>query len=344
MLVCKFGGSSLADAGCFRRVRDIIKADPGRRCIIVSAPGRRFPGDDKVTDLLICASQDRTEAGRRALGRVKEIFAAIAGELGLLSFEKELASLDGAVKLGRDMAASRGEWLCALILAEYLDMPFVDAAEVFRFRGGSPDAAGTYECIRRLAPDGAVIPGFYGTDENGRIVTFPRGGSDICGALAAAALRAEAYENWTDVDGLHAADPALVPGSRTIEQMSYAQARLITIMGAEVLHSGCIAPAEQAGIPIIIKNTFNPDFPGTRISGDGNCSFPCLSARRCDDGKVHITVCMACAHDYERIYARLPADATCNYSPGLISVICPECCMRATVRMLYGCLERVRAV
>ena len=344
MLVCKFGGSSLADARCFRRVRDIIMADPRRRCIVVSAPGRRFPGDYKVTDLLICAAEDGSETGRRALMRVKEIFSAIAGELGLRSFEKELASLDEAAAMGRDMAASRGEWLCALMLAEYLKMPFVDAAEAFKFKGSSPDTELTYENIRRLARYGAVIPGFYGTDENGRVVTFPRGGSDICGAMAAAALEAEAYENWTDVDGLHAADPALVPGSRAIEQMSYAQARLITMMGAEVLHSGCIAPAEQAGVPIIIRNTFNPGFLGTRISKCGDCTFPCLAARRCEGGEVHITVCRACAGDYGRIYAMLPDDATCSYSHGLISVICPECRMGDTVRMIYGCLERARVV
>lgn len=333
MLVCKFGGSSLADERRFARVREIINSDPRRRCIVVSAPGRRSPSDDKVTDLLIRAAQP---SSRACLARVKDIFSSIARALDLGSVENELALIEKACALGRDAAVSRGEWLCAILMSRYLGMPFIDAADVFRFENGVLNRTRTYESLRDRASAGGVIPGFYGSDETGRIVTFPRGGSDVCGALAAAALNAEAYENWTDVNGMHAADPSLLPDSPVIGCMSYSQARLLTSLGANVLHPDCISPVEDANIPIIVKNTFRPDRPGTVISRNGNHIGPCLTARRFPDGISQIAVCGASSAAYARICAAPPQDALCRIENGVLFVDCPEARLESAAKIIYA--------
>lgn len=334
MLVCKFGGTSLADARCFERVAQIVRSDKRRRCIIVSAPGRSAESGDKVTDLLIKSARDPS-----ALIRVKEIFSSIALGLGLRDYSRELSSLDTAVHHGRDIAASRGEWLCALMLSEYLGLPFVDAKDIFRFRNSVPDLPSTYINLQSRIKTGAVIPGFYGSDEFGRIVTFPRGGSDICGALAAAALNAEAYENWTDVNGFCAADPAIIPDAQPIFHMSYSRARILAMSGAGVLHWACIPPVQEKNIPIIIKNTFDPAFPGTKISSEENENTPCIAASKSPSGEGIITALPVSETAYARIFAALPDHANLHFSENILTVSCPLENLHHIVRLIHSRLQ-----
>lgn len=282
--VCKFGGSSLADAECFRRVGKIIQADKRRRFIVVSAPGRS-PGDDmKITDMLLTACESEPADRQALLDAIRRKFRSIARELGTVPPEAALEELEPAVQKGRDSAASRGEHICARLLAAHLKMPYIEAADVFRFRNGAPDIAQTYENLRQMGGCG-VIPGFYGSDAAGNIVTFPRGGSDISAAHVAAAVGAGLYENWTDVDGFFTADPCLVPGARHIDRISSDQARLFSYLGAGVLHYDSISPASDAGIPILVRNTFAPLRQGTLICPDARCGLPCVAARELADGR-----------------------------------------------------------
>jgi len=334
MLVCKFGGTSLADARCFERVAQIIRSDKRRRCIIVSAPGRSAKSGNKATDLLIKSARDPS-----ALIRVKEIFSSIARDLGLRDYTPELSSLDSAVRQGCDVAASRGEWLCALMMSEYLGMPFIDAKDVFRFKNSAPDLTSTYINLKTHFKSGAVIPGFYASDETGRIVTFPRGGSDICGALAAAALNAEAYENWTDVNGICTADPAIIPNARPIRHMSYSRACILTMAGAGVLHWACIPPVRAANIPIIIKNTFDPDFPGTLISSDKDENTPCIAVSKSSSGDAVITAFSVSETSYARIFAALPACTNIRFSENILTVSCSSEDLHRIVRIINSRLE-----
>ena len=283
-IVCKFGGTSLSCGANFRRVRDVVRRDPRRRYIVVSAPGKRFPGDVKITDRLLAASAETGEARSRLLDPVHVVFRSIAEELNLGSVEDDLQALDAAAGKGQSAAASRGEWLCARLAARYLNLPFRDADGLFFFRDGILDESRTAEALRLLPEEGAVIPGFYGSDEAGNIVTFPRGGSDVTGALIAAALSASLYENWTDVSGFYSADPALVPESAPIPHLDYRQAELFCRLGAKVLQADCVSHAAKAGIPILVKNTFAPDEPGTLISEGGAWDGPFLVAD--DRGRI----------------------------------------------------------
>ena len=279
--VCKFGGSSLADAECFRRVREIIRSDNRRRYIVVSAPGKRNASDTKLTDLLI-ASHSLSAADRKAvLDKVRERFCRIAADLGIHPPYAALSRLGHFARTSRDAIASRGEYLCGILLAEYLDMPFTDPADIFLFRDGTLDIESTYDNLRHAGP--SVIPGFYGADESGSIVTFPRGGSDITAAHVAAAISANLYENWTDVNGFFTADPAIVPDARHIPHLSLTQARQFSYLGAGVIHCDSIAPAANSGIPIIIKNTFFPECEGTLIASDARTDMPCVSFRKTTD-------------------------------------------------------------
>lgn len=334
MLVCKFGGTSLADARCFKKVAQIIKSDPRRRCIIVSAPGRSAESGDKVTDLLIKSARDPS-----ALIRVKEIFSSIAQDLGLRDYSAELSSLDTSALQDRDMAASRGEWLCALMLSEYLSMPFVDAKDIFRFKNSAPDLLSTYINLKTLVKNSAVIPGFYGSDEFGRIITFPRGGSDICGALAAAALNAEAYENWTDVNGLCSADPSIIPTARPILHMSYSRARILTMSGAGVLHWACIPPVQAKNIPIIIKNTFDPAFPGTKISSEKDENIPCIAVSKSPSSTFTITALPVTENAYARIFAALPSYVKSRFSENILTAICPQESVTHIARLIHSRLQ-----
>ncbi len=271
--VVKFGGSSLASAEQFQKVGSIIRADKDRRYVVPSAPGRRFDGDTKVTDMLYdCYAA--AEAGKdfsEKLQKIKERYDAIIEGLKLdYSLEEEFETIkkNFAAKSGSDYAASRGEYLNGKILAEYLGYDFIDAAEVILFdEDGKFDAEYTNrKMVKRLKHhDHAVIPGFYGAYADGRVKTFSRGGSDITGSIVARALKADLYENWTDVSGFLVTDPHLVADPEVVDVITYRELRELAYMGAAVLHDEAIFPVRKAGIPINIRNTNKPDDPGTMI-------------------------------------------------------------------------------
>ncbi len=272
MLVCKFGGSALRQAEDFRRARQIIEADPARRWIVPSAPGKRSAQDEKVTDLLY-ACQSAAAGGSAFLhifDRVAQRMRALAAALALPDIDGMLRKVYETLRGGADAAyaASRGEYLCGYLLAAFLQLPFVDAAEVIRFdREGRLDEAKTQALLReRLrALPGAVIPGFYGADDTGAIHTFARGGSDVTGALVASALNADAYENWKDVRGVYAADPRVVPDARIVPEMSYRELRAYSRLGAGVLCEAAVAPVRRAGIPLHVRSFEDIAHPGTWI-------------------------------------------------------------------------------
>lgn len=271
--VAKFGGSSLADAHQFEKVRAILLSDPQRAYVVPSAPGRRHDKDEKVTDLLYRCH--RLNAAGKDYQDYFDLIAArymdIAEELGLSTdLGKELDEINEAIAKGAtaDYTASRGEYLNGLLLADYMDMPFIDAAQVIFFKAdGTFDSEKTQEVlsIRLKEAPRAVIPGFYGSSPDGRIRTFSRGGSDISGAIVARAAGAEVYENWTDVSGFLMADPRVVPEARKIENITYQELRELSYMGATVLHEDSVFPVHRAGIPTNIRNTNCPDHPGTMI-------------------------------------------------------------------------------
>ncbi|HSK67938.1 MAG TPA: aspartate kinase [Candidatus Limnocylindria bacterium] len=273
MIVAKFGGTSLADAAAFLRVRDILRADSDRRYVVVSAPGKRGPEDRKVTDLLLLCHRKAAngEDFSAEFDSVTERFGDIAAALHTQPLPRaELERIRGAVAAGasRDYVASRGEYLCARLAAQWLDMAFVDAACCVRFHpDGRLDDQETHRLLREslLAHEYAVLPGFYGADAAGEIHTFSRGGSDVSGALAAAAVDADLYENWTDVTGFRSADPRIVPDATYISSLTYRELRELSYMGATVLHEDAIFPVRRAGIPTGIRNTFDPLHPGTTI-------------------------------------------------------------------------------
>ena len=271
--VVKFGGSSLADAEHFRRVAEIIKADPSRCYVVASAPGKRFPEDIKVTDLLYQCYEmaHNREDITDCFAKIADRYNSIIADLGLqYDIGGELEYIKNAIlhHSGRDFAASRGEYLNSLILAKYLGFSFIDAESVICFReNGSFDAEKTNEEMRRelSAHAKAVIPGFYGVMPNGTIKTFSRGGSDITGSIVARAAEASIYENWTDVSGCLMADPRIVKNPRPIRVVTYRELRELSYMGATVLHEDAIFPVRYAGIPINIRNTNAPEEPGTMI-------------------------------------------------------------------------------
>ena len=281
--VAKFGGSSLSAAEQFRKVRAIIAADPTRKYVIPSAPGKRDKDDFKVTDLLYkCHDLVQQQLPfAEIFGLISERYLTICQQLGLtLDLKPELTAIEGKIASGAsaDYTASRGEYLNGRILAAYLDFAFVDAAAVICFdEQGKFDAEKTQEILgRELAryPQ-AVIPGFYGATPDGRVQTFSRGGSDISGAIVARGVNADLYENWTDVSGFLMADPRIVKDPKTINTISYRELRELAYMGATVLHEEAIYPVREARIPINIKNTNAPDAPGTLIVKDnGNIKSP----------------------------------------------------------------------
>ena len=264
----------MADGNIMKRVAQIVTADEKRRYVVVSAPGKRFGGDIKVTDLLYqCYKQ--AQAGE--LSAFDETFSKIRNRF--LYIEKEIdknLGLDGLLNdikekilagESEDYCASRGEYLAANIMASVLDIPFVDATEFIRFNQDGLLDESTYELGASLLKKypRAVIPGFYGLDVNGKIKTFSRGGGDISGAIVANAVAAELYENWTDVSGFFACDPRIVQNPKCISSLSYQELRELSYMGANVLHSEAIFPVRVAGIPIRICNTFRPEDAGTFI-------------------------------------------------------------------------------
>ena len=273
--VVKFGGSSLASAEQFIKVGKIINKDEERRYVIPSAPGKRFSSDTKVTDMLYdCyALADEEKDFMRELDVIKSRYQEIILGLQLkLSLEKEFEIIEKNFKnkAGSNYAASRGEYLNSIIMAEYLGFEFLDAAEgIFFHESGEFDAVKTNEMLsERLAQcKKAVIPGFYGALPDGTIKTFSRGGSDITGSIVAKAVKADVYENWTDVSGFLIADPRIIKNPQVIEVITYRELRELAYMGATVLHEDAIFPVHQEGIPINIRNTNVPDDNGTWIVG-----------------------------------------------------------------------------
>ena len=274
--VVKFGGSSLADAEHFRKVAAIVKADPARRYVVPSAPGKRFSDDVKVTDMLYnCYQMIREKKSMPEVNEyyknITERYDSIIRELGLdfdLSGEYEYIKNAMLHRPGRDFVASRGEYLSGLILAKYLGFPFIDAENVIFFKeNGSFDQEKTDRVLSaELAQHRhAVIPGFYGCSANGTVKTFSRGGSDITGSIVARAAGASLYENWTDVSGFLMTDPRIVKDPCTIETITYRELRELSYMGATVLHEDAVFPVRSAGIPINIRNTNRPEDAGTMI-------------------------------------------------------------------------------
>ena len=272
-IVVKFGGSSLASAKQFKKVADIIRADKGRKYVVPSAPGKRNDKDEKVTDLLYrcydAASQGKSY--KKILDKIRERYEEIIDGLHLnvnLDHEFQTIEENFVAGIGRDYAASRGEYLNGILMAAYLGIPFIDAAEVVFF-----DEYGNFlaeetnrELEERLAhTERAVIPGFYGSKKDGQICTFSRGGSDITGSIVARAIHADLYENWTDVSGFLVADPRIVDDPEVIETITYKELRELSYMGASVLHEDAIFPVRKEGIPIHIRNTNRPEDRGTLI-------------------------------------------------------------------------------
>ena len=247
--VVKFGGSSLANAEQFEKVGEIIRSEESRRFVVPSAPGKRFDGDTKVTDLLYSCYD-------------------AAGNDG--DFEKilEVIKENFKTQIGRDYAASRGEYLNGKVMAAYLGYEFVDAADVIRFdKNGNLDPEKTDKLLNKKLSkcENAVVPGFYGATEDGTVTTFSRGGSDVTGSLVAKAIKADMYENWTDVSGFLVTDPRIVKDPAVIETITYRELRELSYMGATVLHEDAIFPVRKEGIPINIRNTNRPEDKGTFI-------------------------------------------------------------------------------
>ena len=274
MKVVKFGGSSMADAGQYRKVRDILMADPERKVVVVSAAGKRFSGDHKLTDLLyLCYAHIQYGVDCSTIfDAIASRYIDIRDDLGLsLPIEVDLELLKhriDAKEISQEELVSRGEYLSAKLMAAYLGFQFVDAADWVKFNmDGTVNEKDSYEALRSqvILGYGAVIPGFYGAMPDGTIHTFSRGGSDITGALAAAALDADVYENWTDVSGILMADPRIVDDPQAIPEVTYDELRELSYSGAQVLHEDSIFPVREKNIPVNIRNTNDPAAPGTMI-------------------------------------------------------------------------------
>ena len=280
MIVTKFGGSSLADASQFKKVKAILEMDSERKFVVPSAPGKRGPGDDKITDLLYSAHAAAKEGKsfRPLLERISSRYEEIARDLNIdFDLKGEFQEIEKNLSAGatRDYAASRGEYLNGKLLSIYLNMPFVDAKDVVRF---TKDGHLMEEETNRLISEKlmnlahAVVPGFYGADEDGNIHTFSRGGSDVSGALVARAVNADIYENWTDVTGYRMTDPRIVPDAQYISTLTYRELRELSYMGAGVFHEDAVFPVRKAGIPTNIRNTNDPKHPGTMIRANAGQS------------------------------------------------------------------------
>ncbi len=263
----------MADGHVMNNVKKIIDSDPDRRFVVVSAPGKRFSGDIKVTDMLYKCFKDLQSEGtcKTAFSEVRKRFESIVKELGLdFDMAKVLDETEARIDIEKseDFTASRGEYLSAVVMAQLLDAKFIDSEDVVFFdERGRFDDTKSYKAIA-AATEGckkAVFPGFYGKGVDGKVKTFSRGGSDISGAIVARAVGASVYENWTDVSGFLACDPRIVESPKNIKSLSYKELRELSYMGANVLHSESIFPVRKANIPIVIKNTFRPEDEGTSI-------------------------------------------------------------------------------
>ncbi len=274
--VVKFGGSSLASAKQFQKVGKIIKSDASRRYVVPSAPGKRFSEDTKVTDMLYSCyglalqGRDFTKEMTAIKARYDEIIEGLRLTV-TLDEEFKTISQNFCGKIGRDYAASRGEYLNGILMANYLGFEFVDAADYIKFdESGNFDAVTTHQLLSaKLAEtEAAVIPGFYGSTPDGKVKTFSRGGSDVTGSIVAKAVHADMYENWTDVSGFLIADPRIIKNPKAIDTITYRELRELSYMGASVLHEDAIFPVRKEGIPINIRNTNAPEDKGTLIVED----------------------------------------------------------------------------
>lgn len=270
--VTKFGGSSVSQSSQFRKVKNIVEADPDRRYVVVSAPGKRFGSDSKITDLLYLLDAHRQYHvdASNVFKLIRERFVEIKESLNLsYPIEKELDQLNAQLQtLSQNEIVSRGEYYCAKLMAEYLGYPFLDAAEVIRINhDGSIDWEATRARLHAAMNqyDRFVFPGFYGMSANGKIMLFSRGGGDITGSILANIIEADVYENWTDVSGFLMADPRVVKNPEPITHITYSELRELSYMGASVLHEEAVFPVKESNIPIHILNTNRPQDTGTII-------------------------------------------------------------------------------
>lgn len=271
--VAKFGGSSLSDGAQFAKVKNIIEQDPSRRVVVVSAPGRRTSDDNKVTDLLyLVKAHIKYDVSYDSIFEmIEQRYMDIRSECGLsLDLDQEFEIIRGKLNknISMDYLASRGEFLNAKLMAEYLGYQFVDSADLISFKyNGDVDTEKTGHNFKEIFDvyNKIVIPGFYGSLPNGDIKVFSRGGSDVSGAIAAASLDADVYENWTDVSGILMVDPRIVENPKSIARVTYAELRELSYMGAAVLHEDTVFPVRAKDIPLNIRNTNEPENPGTII-------------------------------------------------------------------------------
>lgn len=290
MTVCKFGGSSVADASQIKKVKAILDSDKNRKVVVVSAPGKRNKDDDKITDLLYQCNRlvQKGQSCRSVFQLVSDRFLGIAGDLGLDSkaLSAQLDDIRCMIDAGKgsDYAASRGEYLSAFLISQYLKWEFVDTAECIIINSDGTVNPFSYDRVSMMLDNkkakGFVLPGFYGSTEDNVIKTFTRGGSDITGSIVARAINADLYENWTDVSGIFSADPRLIPDAKVIDAISYREVRELSDLGASVFHEEAIAPILPVEIPINIKNTNSPEDPGTLIVPEsGEMKLAGVSAR-----------------------------------------------------------------
>ncbi|MBP5177824.1 MAG: hypothetical protein ILP02_04505 [Clostridia bacterium] len=270
-IVCKFGGSSLSDADAFRRVKKILRSDGRRKTVVVSAPGKRFDGDEKVTDVLF-ALYKRGNADRSFFYKSFSRYFAICQDLNLkLDIGAEVKRIYDEFHLGKDYVVSRGEYLSALIAAEYFGFTFIDAKDVFFFDNGVIGGLKTKNAVKAIDfSRGVVVPGFYGRDDKGGIRLFKRGGSDVSGAYLAAYSGAAVYENWKDVSGVYEKDPKIFCGQKPLASMTYRKLENLLSSGAKVLDIGAIAPLIEYGVTLKILNSFDPSGGGTTVTKNGS--------------------------------------------------------------------------
>ncbi len=262
----------MADASQYQKVKEIVLAESSRKVVVVSAAGKRFSGDNKITDLLyLCYAHIQYGVSPDDIfDMIADRYIQIRNDLKLnTNIEAELDAIRKKIKSGitQDELVSRGEYLSALLLADFLGYKFVDATDWLTFKfDGTIDTKKSYSRLQNIPYEkGIVIPGFYGILPNAKIRVMTRGGSDITGALAAAAFNADVYENWTDVSGVLMADPRIVDNPKPIKHITYDVLRELSYMGAQVLHEGTIFPVKKANIPLNIRNTNAPNDPGTVI-------------------------------------------------------------------------------
>lgn len=296
--VCKFGGTSMANAETLKKVREIVFAEESRRFVVVSAPGKRNKDDVKVTDALYRCYDELVSEGncKEAFAVIRKRFTDIATELGLsLDIKSVLDKTEKEIeeRKSAEFTASRGEYLAAIVTAEYLGFEFADAADMVRFDSeGKLNEEYTDDKVKSRLKNvkNAVIPGFYGKNSDGEIKTFSRGGSDITGSVIARGVKADLYENWTDVSGFLVCDPRIVPECKPIRQVTYKELRELSYMGASVLHAEAIFPVMRGKIPINIRNTFKPQEEGTMIVPNERYSAENGSVITGIAGRKHFTV------------------------------------------------------